>query len=123
MLKLCMNLTDWKHTRSFQIYKILIIKPDSTVLRVESNDKELRKWLGGGWLEQITLSDELVAYVDEDGISKGLEYNARATNFVVKELGKERTLMGEIRGNMIVAGQIYGDDGFELCDVPPNLKV
>ena len=62
--------------------KALKIALDSMeVVEINGYD-ELKAHLDGGWIEGLRLSDDAFAYVDEEGIMKGLPYNAVATEGV-----------------------------------------
>jgi hypothetical protein len=94
--------------------------------------KQLDGWngikteLNGGYLELVPLSDDVVLYVDEDGIAKGLPRNDLATTVVRNALAKVgRTLLpGDyIKGTAVFVGQAESDDpeeGMVESDLPQD---
>jgi hypothetical protein len=90
-----------------------------TVEVVEINGyDELKAQLDGGWLEGLRLSDDAFAYVDEEGIMKGLPYNAVATELCTRL--KTGLQQGDfIKGTMIVVGT--PDENGDETDCPDYL--
>jgi len=79
---------------------------------------ELKAQLDGGWIEGLRLSDDAFAYVDEEGIMKGLPYNAVATELCTRL--KTGLQQGDfIKGTMIVVGA--PDDNGDETDCPDYL--
>lgn len=85
--------------------KILLIDPSGS-LTVESVDSDLETFqeLVGGYIEGVAIPGGVMAYVNDEGLLKGLPHNAVAT-----------TLAGRpIVGRMIV----FGVSGPNEVDVP-----
>lgn len=70
--------------------RVIILHPDGSerVLEKPPTWTEMRQYIGGGWLECIRVLDHVgkrgtfiytYMYVDEEGVIKGQERNARAT--------------------------------------------
>jgi len=102
--------------------KALLITPDHVVKTVEidSGLASLQKAVGG-MIEYIPISDEVHAFIDEEGKLKGKEINTIATMVCRKlEVGLQPDDM--IVGDMIILGSLNADgqsDGSSY-DVPDS---
>lgn len=77
------------------------IKADGTVNNVTPNDKvftlEEMKGYIGGYLESVKLNNDLVMYVNEDGIALNLPYNQAATRVVQEHRpGYQYAIYGDV---------------------------
>lgn len=80
--------------------RALVIYPDRWPAFAEAPDDEEERYrwtkrtLGGGWLEAVQLTDDLHAYVDEEGKLKPLVYNAVASRLFAMLRGHDDAIMG-----------------------------
>ena len=103
----------------------VVIKPNHHPELVQLNGYEdFKNALDGGYLEAVGLAENVVCYVDEDGIAKELPFNPVATAVVRMALAKlERDLIpGDyIKGTAIFAG--FDFDAGNKINIPhPFLK-
>jgi len=97
--------------------RAIIIFPDGRVLDEKTDFKKFKKdYLSGGHIEMLPLTREAHAYIDEDGKSKGLEYNTKATLLC----RSHRCL----NNNDIIVGPmaIFGTDRDRESDVPDFVR-
>jgi len=77
---------------------VIILKTDGTkhVKTVETIDLAFLQECVGGYIEAVTLrSFEATMYVNEDGKSKGLMFNAPATGLFQGDYGKTDVIVGD----------------------------
>ena len=99
--------------------KALKITADGNVDQIEVNGYEDLKEHIGGWLEGLHLTDDMFAYIDEEGKMKGLPYNVLATALCqVKQVGLAPTDF--ISGTMLIVGS--PDEEGNDTNVPFNLE-
>jgi hypothetical protein len=63
---------------------------------VENQLKTLQDAVGGGYVEAITLADDLVLWVNEDGKSKQMPFNQAATSIFIKHRGGSDFIVGPV---------------------------
>lgn len=80
----------------------LIVTTTGVIQPIEKADYDtLRKGVGGGWLQAITLLDKTVMYIDEEGKLKGLMSNVIAT-----EIARPSLFTGDyIVGDAVFVGE------------------
>ena len=101
--------------------KVIVINPGEEVGRVRQLPLDFRAFgeLVGGFIESLTLSSELTAYVNEEGKMQGLPVNVLADILVRAELsriGRRLTPGDQIVGPLILTGP-PDREGYET-DVP-----
>lgn len=104
--------------------KALVISPDGSVEVKNLNGyKDFVTELDGGYIELLHLTDDAHAYLDEDGKSKNLPINQRATSLLQDELKIGLHPNDFIVGKLIILGCLNEDgihDGEEY-DIPEHL--
>lgn len=94
----------------------LIITPDGVINKREIDGyRGLKKALNGGYLEGLTFTKEVFAYLDEDGKAKDLPYNTLGT-FLAKRLRIGLHPHDYIVGNLILVGS--PDEEGNETDIP-----
>jgi hypothetical protein len=74
----------------------------------------------GGYLEALSVGENFICFIDEDGKAKNLPHNRRATEVILAMLAKrDRTLL---TGDFIVGTAIFvGVDGENEGDLPESV--
>jgi hypothetical protein len=100
--------------------KFVLVTPSDLPKVVECDGKlaSIQALLGGGYIECVQFLNGASAYVDEDGIGKGLPANALATQLMQK-LGPGLLPGDYIKGNFLVVG--WPDDEGREQSVPPDV--
>ena len=105
--------------------RAIVVQPNGSVeIKSLAGYNDIKAELNDGWLELVRVGEQFVLYVDEDGISKNLHRNQRATDVVVSMLAKlDRSLLPNdyIKGPAIFIGQSQSDDpeeGMVESDLP-----
>lgn len=63
---------------------------------VENQLKTLQDACGGGYVEAITLADDLILWANEDGKSKQMPFNQAATSIFIKHRGGADFIVGPV---------------------------
>jgi hypothetical protein len=93
--------------------KAIIVTPDTIEFQFIT---DLHETLGG-YLEALSVGENFICFIDEDGKAKGLRHNQRATDIIQLMLAKRgRSLLP---GDTIVGKAIFvGVDGEDEGDIP-----
>jgi len=102
-------------------FRAVILEPDGSgrVSTLEGYD-DIKAALNGGWLEALRITDDIVAYIDEEGKMKNLPPNAIATG-ICREMDIGLHPDDFIVGPFVLCGQKQSDDpeeGLVDCDLP-----
>lgn len=105
--------------------RAVVIEPGRQPMVVDVDGFDgCKKLLNDAYIEQITLFDDLVCRIDEDGKAKELKVNAIATQRIqrmLRDTGRSLMPFDFLVGTVIIIGQKYGDDGMEDADMPQHL--
>ena len=107
--------------------KAAVIQPNGSVSIQEMNGyDDLKNALNGGYLEGITLTEDSMAYIDEEGKLKGLPSNEKATALMKELIHKDGRVMlpGDyISGTMIIVGTLdeKGQHDADDHDAPKHI--
>jgi hypothetical protein len=104
-------------------FRAIIVEPDGTHrLSILNGYDDIKAALNGGWLEALHITENIVAFVDEEGKMKNLSPNAVASEICTKmQVGLHPTDI--IVGPFILCGQKMSDDpeeGLVECDLPDD---
>jgi hypothetical protein len=93
--------------------KAIVVTPDTIEFRFIT---DLHATLGG-YLEALSVGENFICFIDEDGKAKGLRPNQRATDIIQLMLAKrDRTMLP---GDVIAGKAIFvGVDGEDEGDIP-----
>ena len=102
--------------------KTVVVYPNGeTVIKNLNGYEDFRATLNGGWLEGVSVGKNFAMYIDEDGISKKLPQNQKATALAlmfIKRQNKILLINNYIRGTAIFLG--IDSDGTE-CDLKDEI--
>lgn len=96
--------------------KVAVINPGSDVAEIRTVDRELPSLqrLVGGYIESLTLTEDVTAYINEDGKALGLAANKYGDLYVRASLHKSgrRLMPGDyIAGPVVLVGPV--EDGWD----------
>jgi hypothetical protein len=96
--------------------KAIIVTPNTIEFQ---NISDLHATLDG-YLEALSVGENFICFIDEDGKAKGLRPNQRATDIIQLMLAKRGRSM--LPGDMIVGMAIFvGVDGEDEGDLPESV--
>ena len=66
--------------------QLLLVRPDASTLLVANEYRDIKKALDGATMDFAYGPDPVGAFVDDEGLLKGLQFNVVASTFVVRPL-------------------------------------